>query len=156
MADERQRDSKGRYMPIHNGKHTKLYRVWCGIKERCNNPNNKKYYRYGGRGIAVCEQWQDDFDSFRSWALSNGYEEGLTIDRVNNDDNYSPDNCRWVTRREQNRNYSRNHMITYNGKTQCISDWEAETGINRATILFRLKSNKPLEVVFDSRDRRKL
>lgn len=156
MADERQRDSKGRYMPIHNGKHTKLYRVWCGIKERCNNPNNKKYYRYGGRGITVCEQWQDDFDSFRSWALSNGYEEGLTIDRVNNDDNYSPDNCRWVTRREQNRNYSRNHMITYNGKTQCISDWEAETGINRATILFRLKSNKPLEVVFDSRDRRKL
>lgn len=151
----RMRDTKGRFVSSHGGRRTPLYNIWCAMKERCNNPHNKRYSRYGGRGIVVSEEWMNDFSSFREWAVHNGYAEGLTIDRIDNDKGYSPCNCRWVTRKVQNRNYSKNHNITYNGKTMCIADWAEETGINRATILFRLKANKSLEEVFDTRDRRR-
>ena len=126
------------------------------MKERCANPHNKRYERYGGRGISVCEEWKKDYSEFREWALENGYKDGLTIDRIDNEKGYSPENCRWVDRKTQNRNYSRNHLITYMGKTQCIADWAEELNINRATILFRIKSGKPLDEVFDKRDRRTL
>lgn len=152
---ERARDDRGRYLPKHGGKHDKLYRVWCGMKERCNNPHNKKYERYGGRGITVCDEWSNDFGAFRDWAYSHGYADGLTIDRINNNANYTPDNCRWVTRAEQNRNYSRNRMITYMGKTQCVSDWSKETGIKSATITWRIKNGKTLSEVFSTVDGRR-
>ena len=151
----RARDEKGKFIAIHNGKKTSLYRVWCAMRERCTNPNNKSYHRYGGRGITVCEEW-NDFSLFRKWAIENGYKAKLTIDRINNEKGYMPGNCRWVDHKTQNRNYSRNHLITYMGKTQCITDWAEEYGINRATILFRLNKGKTLEEVFDTRDRRKL
>lgn len=151
----RERDNKGRFTAIHNGKKTKLYRVWCSMRERCSNPNNKSYSRYGGRGITVCEEW-NSFSTFKEWALKNGYFEKLTIDRINNEEGYKPSNCRWVDHKTQNRNYSRNHLITYMGKTQCLTDWAEEFGIKRATVLYRLKQGKPLELVFDKRDRRTL
>ena len=87
----------------------KLYAVWSCMKQRCNNPKNKRWNRYGGRGIKICEEWENSFDSFREWALSNGYKEGLTIDRINNDGNYEPDNCRWATYRAP-QNPHRNHQ----------------------------------------------
>lgn len=88
----------------HGGANTKLYRVWSGMKARCSNPNNKSFDDYGGRGIKVCEEWQRDFSAFQKWALENGYKEGLTIDRKDNDKGYLPDNCRWATIKEQNNN----------------------------------------------------
>ena len=154
--EERQRDSKGVFLPSHGMAHTPLHNKWMSMKERCNNPNCKSYKRYGAKGIKVCSEWEDSFQSFYDWSMASGYKEGLTIDRIDNSKGYSPDNCRWATSAEQNRNYSRNHLVTYNGKTQCIADWAKETGINRATILFRLQAGKPLETVFDKRDRRSL
>lgn len=123
------------------------------MKERCNNPNNKRYKNYGGKGIKVCEEWMS-FENFRDWSLQNGYDEGLTIDRIDCNGNYEPSNCRYVTTKVQNRNYSRNHLITYQGKTQCIADWADETGINSGTILFRIKRGKTLDEVFDKEDGR--
>lgn len=82
---------------------TKLYFVWAGMKQRCTNPKQKHYDRYGGRGISVCEEWQT-YEPFHKWAINAGYKEGLTIDRINNDGNYEPSNCRWVTIAEQQKN----------------------------------------------------
>jgi hypothetical protein len=148
------RDSKGRFATKHGAKHTKLYRVWCSMKERCNNPHNKSFARYGGRGITVCEEWRNSFEVFYEWAIDNGYKEGLTIDRKDVNGNYEPKNCRWTTTAEQNRNYSKNHLITYQGETKCLSDWADYFGINRGTILFRIKQGKTLDEVFSKIDRR--
>lgn len=150
---ERTREANGQFSIEHGGKDTPLYNKWCSMKERCSNPHNKRYSRYGGRGIKVCDEWLD-FAKFRDWCLSNGYSQGLTIDRINNDGNYEPSNCRFISTSEQNRNYSRNHKITHNGKTLCIADWEKETGINRATLLWRIKNGKSEEEIFKVGDRR--
>lgn len=85
----------------HGQSETRLYAIWHAMKQRCFNPNHKNYVDYGGRGIKVCEEWKNDFQAFYDWAMANGYEESLSIDRINNDGNYEPQNCRWVTMKEQ-------------------------------------------------------
>lgn len=112
----------------------KLYAVWSCMKQRCYNPKNKRWNRYGGRGIKICEEWKNSFESFREWALSHGYSEGLTIDRINNDGNYEPDNCRWATYKEQNNNYSGNDIIEYNGERHTVTQWAELYGHNPKVI----------------------
>lgn len=96
----------------HGESHTRLHRIWLGMKDRCYNKNAKNYQHYGGRGIFVCDEWLGNFESFRDWAISNGYSNSLSIDRVNVDGSYEPTNCRWATAKEQNNN-KRNNRQTH-------------------------------------------
>lgn len=126
-----------------------IYKRWGLMKSRCNNPNATGYDRYGGRGIKVCDEWNNSFITFYEWAIANGFRSDLSLDRIDNNKGYSPDNCRWVTRSQQARNVRRNHMITYNGKTQCIGKWSEETGIRRDTLLYRIRHFDSLDDVFN-------
>ncbi len=100
-------DHKKKHGACVGYKDTKLYKVWSGIRSRCRNKNNQRYKHYGGRGIAFCEEWQK-YEPFRDWALLNGYKEYLSIDRRNNDGNYTPENCRFITLTDNNRNKKNN------------------------------------------------
>ncbi len=106
----------------HGEKRSRLYNIWRGIIARCENPNEVAYPRYGGRGILICPEWRESFPAFRDWAKSNGYDDTLTIDRIDNDGCYTPGNCRWIPLAAQNRNKSRHNPITYNGETLLISE----------------------------------
>ena len=99
------------------------------MKLRCYNKNNKRYNRYGGRGITVCAEWKDSFLAFYEWALENGYNDSLTLDRINVDGNYSAQNCRWIPASEQMFNTSRNHFITMDGETKTMTEWANEYGL---------------------------
>ena len=127
-------------------RHTRLNCIFSAMKERCYNPKCKAYKDYGARGIHICEEWLDSersviegtkihnttkgFVSFRKWALENGYNDTLTIDRIDVNGNYTPENCRWITMREQQNNTRKNLIITYKGKTQTLSMWCEELGLN--------------------------
>lgn len=118
----------------------RLHGVWNNMKQRCTNENLPDYARYGGRGISVCDEWADSYEVFKKWALANGYCEGLTIDRIDNDGDYTPVNCRWVTNYVQARNKSSNFLIEINGVTKCLSDWSKESGMSRETLRKRVKA----------------
>jgi hypothetical protein len=122
----------------HGSSKTRLYRVWYEMRCRCYKKSSPDYPRYGGRGINVCYKWRKSFIPFREWAIANGYNENLTLDRINNESDYSPDNCRWVTRETQNNNTRRNYYITYNGETLTLSQWSKKCGINKNTLHSRL------------------
>lgn len=111
----------------------KLYGLWSTIKQRCENQNREKYSSYGGRGIKVCEEWKDP-NAFIEWALNNGYQEGLQIDRINNDGDYSPQNCRWVTNKENCRNRRSNISLTVNGETKIAVEWCEEKRVSPFTV----------------------
>ena len=116
------------YVTKHNEKNTKLYGVWCSMKSRCNNPHNKSYHNYGGRGINICKDWES-YINFSSWSKNNGYQEGLTIDRIDVNGDYSPENCRWVNNKTQANNTRCNKYFTYNNETLTIAQWEDKTGL---------------------------
>ncbi|MBR6551974.1 MAG: hypothetical protein IKT89_03940 [Clostridia bacterium] len=108
---------------------SRLYRVWANIKSRCTNPNYPRFKDYGGRGIALCESWLI-FENFKCWALSNGYTDKLTIDRIDNNGNYEPNNCRWVTQKINNTNKRNNLIFTYKNKSMCLKKWAEELNID--------------------------
>lgn len=116
---------------------TRLYRIWAAMKSRCNNKNNIGFHRYGGKGIRVCDEW-NTFEVFRDWAMSNGYSDELTIDRIDSNGDYVPENCRWVSYKVQSNNTSRNHYVTAFGDTKTISQWSDRFGVPERTIAARL------------------
>ena len=119
-------------------KGTRLYRIWANIKTRCLNPNSTHYQYYGAKGITICDEWKDDFQSFYDWSMANGYSDELTIDRINNDFGYSPDNCRWATLKEQANNTSRCRMLTVNDETKTMCEWCEIYGMNYSLVRDRL------------------
>lgn len=113
---------------------SRLYRIWRGIKSRCYNEHHDAYYRYGGRGIIVCDDWKNSFQSFYNWAIANKYDSNLTIDRIDNNKGYSPNNCRWVDKTTQQRNRRGNLYYTINGVTKCLKEWCQVHNLNYATV----------------------
>ncbi|MDC2867518.1 hypothetical protein [Bacillus sp. BP-3] len=122
---------------IHGGEKTRLYGIWRTMKQRCTNPNAINYKIYGGRGIRVCDEW-NEFPNFRSWALSNGYEETLTIEREDVNKGYEPENCSWITRAEQTRNTRTNMKLTINNETKCMAEWCRVYGKKKITVMKRI------------------
>lgn len=125
----------------HGMKHTRIYSIWCGVKKRCNNPKCKNYNLYGGSGISICEEWNNDFMAFYEWSMKNGYQDSLTIDRIDSSKGYSPDNCRWATRKEQNNNRRNNLKISYNGRTQTLKQWCDELNLKYELVRSRIKDS---------------
>lgn len=126
------------YTMTHGETNTRLYKIWIGMKNRCDNPNNYNYVNYGGRGIKVCDEWDVSYEAFRDWALSNGYTDRLTIDREDCNGDYEPLNCRWVNNKKQANNRRSNKYITFDGETHTLSEWGDITGIKPNTIRMRL------------------
>lgn len=111
------------------------------MKQRCYNAKCKDYRLYGGKGVEISDEWLKDYSAFRNWSESNGYSEGLSIDRIDSNGNYEPSNCRWVNSLTQSNNTSRNIYFEYKGKRKTVSQWSAETGIPQKTLWDRLNSS---------------
>jgi hypothetical protein len=112
----------------HGESKTPLYVMWKGMRKRCANPHYPRYDIYGGKGISVCDEW-NDFPTFKRWAMSHGYEKGLSLDRINGNLGYCPSNCRWADAVTQNNNSSQNHLVTYQGETKTLAQWCREINI---------------------------
>ena len=124
---------------------TKLYNVWLTMKQRCYNPKDRHYQWYGAKGIKVCEEWRDNPVAFVAWCTENGYEDGLTIDRIDGLKDYAPDNCRFITMSAQQRNRSSCKMIPFNGKIQSVQEWAEELKITPSTLRARFDKGWSIE-----------
>ena len=132
----------------HNQRHTYLYEVWKGMKQRCYNSKSKAFKNYGARGITVCEKWKNDFQSFYDWSYANGYtpdnqkdeKTKLTIDRIDVNRNYEPSNCRWVDRKTQASNKRTTKLITINEETKCLNEWFRVLKVNAWDYYKRIKN----------------
>lgn len=125
----------------------RLYETWKNMKRRCYDKNNKRYQFYGGKNVCVCKEWLKDYLCFRNWALLNGYSDKLTLDRIDNNGNYCPENCRWATAKQQANNQSRNHFITYKNITLTLSEWASKFGITYATMQHRIQRNWDMDKI---------
>lgn len=124
----------------HGLKHTRLYKIWSTMKRRCNCSNANEYKNYGGKGIKVCDEWANDFQTFHDWAMSNGYADNLTIDRIDVNGNYEPLNCRWVDMKTQQNNRRNNRIINYYGAKYTVAELSELLSIPYATLLNRINS----------------
>lgn len=139
LHDEMASERFSKAMKKHGGYYDRLHRIWSGMLTRCRNPNSKPYPRYGGRGIKVCEVWEHSYQAFKDWAYANGYDEKApygecTIDRIDVNGNYCPENCRFIPLAQQSRNMTTNRKVTVDGETHCIAEWAEILGVSPATI----------------------
>jgi len=131
----------------------KLKKRWQLMLNRCTNPKNPDYKRYGGRGITVCKEWLD-YETFKQWALQNGYKEHLTIERKDNNSGYFPANCHFVPKLKQSWNRRNNTMLTYKGRTVCLTQLAREHGIKRTTLVSRLRRGWTIEKALETPTKR--
>lgn len=127
---------------------SRLYHIWGNMRARCGVTGTSRHQpreHYQDRGITVCPEWAGRFDPFMEWAQANGYAEGLELDRRDNSQGYSPENCRWVTHKENQRNNRRNVMLTAFGRTQCLTAWAEEMGFKVPLLRSRLRLGWPIE-----------
>ena len=145
-----QKENASKANKKHGFVKSRIYGIWIGIKKRCFNSNHKGYKNYGGRGIVMCDKWKNDFIEFYKWAIINGYKDNLTIDRINNEGNYEPSNCRWVTLTEQARNRRNTRFITYNGERLCMKDWAKKLGLNYKLVSAKINKGWPIKKAFNN------
>lgn len=131
-------DSTIKRLTVHGDSHSRLHNIWKTMRRRCNDTNYQDCKYYGGRGISVCDEWSNSFETFREWALSNGYASDLTIDRINSDGMYSPANCRWASMKVQSNNRRNNVICILNGVSHTLSEWADITNIPYHTLYMRL------------------
>lgn len=135
----------------HGESHTsRLYNIWAGMKKRCYSPNNHKYKDYGARGIKMCNEWLKDYTVFRDWAMANGYTDGTTIDRIDNNGNYEPGNCRWITVAEQQKNRRNTRLYIMNGQLLTIPELARLKGMSPAVIRQNLRKGKRIQEICGS------
>jgi len=132
---------------IHGLSRTKLKGVLYGMRRRCYNPKSEEYHNYGARGITICQEWSD-LPTFYKWAMDNGYKEGLSIERIDNDKGYSPSNCKLATQQEQKENMRTNRNFEIDGTTKCLGVWCKEFGIATSTVQKRLKKGMSVKEAF--------
>lgn len=125
--------------PKHNQCYTRVYRIYAKLKRRCYVKDDIAYPRYGGRGIIMCDEWKESFQNFADWAYSHGYDDSLSLDRIDNNGIYEPSNCRWADNFQQANNKRNNNVYTYNGKTQTLAEWCRELDLAYGTIWYRLR-----------------
>jgi hypothetical protein len=124
----------------HGLTHSRLYQVWQGVISRCYYIKNAAFKNYGGRGITVCEEWRNSFESFYEWAMSHGYSDELTLDRINVNGNYCPKNCRWVSMKEQQNNRRNNKIVSYKNKEYTIAQLAEKLNLSSETLRWRLNN----------------
>jgi hypothetical protein len=129
----------------HGMSRTRIFNEWRSMKKRCTNKSRKDYKHYGDRGIKVCDEWFEDFMSFYNWAMANGYKDNLTLDRKNVNGNYEPDNCRWITNKEQQSNRRSNRILVYNGEALTITKMADKYHISRYALAYRLNKGMDIE-----------
>lgn len=122
----------------HKGRRTRLYTIWHGMKQRCHCETSHDYKNYGARGIIVCDEWRNDFSAFRDWALDNGYTDKLSIDRIDVNGSYCPENCRWTDCKTQNRNRTTNVIVSYRGKEYNYAELAEIAGISYGALYARI------------------
>ena len=134
----------------HGCSNSRLYRIWTNMKTRCYNTKSPKYKVYGARGITVYESWKNCYTMFMDWAITHGYNDSLTLDRINVNGNYDPSNCRWVSVKQQENNRTNNRLITYKGETRTMSQWADKLGIPYNCLQMRLNTfNYTVEEAFN-------
>lgn len=138
-------------MTIHGKYGERIYRIWSNMLRRCDYEKHVSYKNYGGRGIKVCDQWRGEhgFEDFYKWAVDNGYSDGLTIDRIDVNGNYEPDNCRWITNAEQQNNKRNNNRISYKGEVKTLAEWCRELNIEYSKTQLRLSRGWSVEESFE-------
>jgi len=139
----------------HGGSKTRVYKIWEGMKARCNNSNNPSFEYYGKRNISICDEWEKEFMNFYSWAMSNGYRDDLTIERINNDGNYEPSNCKWATPKEQNNNTRHNRIVEYEGNKFNLTQLSEKYNIPFSVLKHRLNKNWGINVAIKTPVRNK-
>lgn len=139
------RELAGNRARKHGNRNSRLYTIWNNMKMRCSNPSSISFKNYGGKGIKVCDEWFDTFESFYKWSINNGYHDSLTLDRIDSNGDYKPSNCRWATMKEQQNNRGNNNTLTYKNVQHTLAEWSDITGIPYDTLWTRIKRGWSVE-----------